>query len=221
MACPFGKTADGYETQFGTNHLGHFLLTVSLLPKLLESKGRVVNVASTGHHFVSAGLNSDVLNGLNSKEGYNEWIAYGTSKLGNILFARELHTRFHDQGLIAVSLHPGGIMTELARHQPAAARAAMKVASVFLKSIPAGADTQMRCCLDPQISAGEYYTDCHTFPTSKWGSDAKQSAWLWDYSMKQVRNFVDPSVVSLLEKKSGSSEPSSDSGDDKSRRRKK
>jgi NAD(P)-dependent dehydrogenase (short-subunit alcohol dehydrogenase family) len=114
MACPESQTADGFEAQFGTNHLAHFLLFHLLLPTLLASStpalaSRVVNVSSLGHR------SSPVLfDDLDLKRcGYNKWTAYGQSKTANILMANEIERRYGGQGLHATSLMPGGIMTGL------------------------------------------------------------------------------------------------------------
>ena len=118
MATPEGKTADGFEQQFGTNHLGHFLLFQLLEPALLagatpEQPSRVIVVSSTGHRQVKA-LDFDNLDFLQTP--YNPWLAYGNSKLANIYFANELTRRYQDQNLIGLSLHPGSIKTPLQRH---------------------------------------------------------------------------------------------------------
>lgn len=118
MACPQGKTADGYELQFGTNHLGHFLLFQLLKTALLagstsERPSRVISVASTGHRNITT-LEFDDLDFSKSK--YSPMKAYGNSKLANIYFANELTRRYQDQGLHALSLHPGSIATPLQRH---------------------------------------------------------------------------------------------------------
>ncbi|KAK1595088.1 short chain dehydrogenase [Colletotrichum navitas] len=118
MACPQGKTVDGFETQFGTNHLGHFLLFQLLKPALLASStpdfnSRVVSVSSLGHRQGRIQFEDFSFEGAVE---YHPWTAYGQSKLANILFANELDRRYGPSGLHALSLHPGGIMTELQRH---------------------------------------------------------------------------------------------------------
>ena len=118
MACPEGKTKDGYEVQFGTNHLGHFLLFELLKPALLaaatpERPSRVISVSSTGHRNVEA-LDFDNLDF--SRSAYSPMIAYGNSKLANIYFANELTRRYQDRHLHALSLHPGSIATPLQRY---------------------------------------------------------------------------------------------------------
>ena len=118
MACPEGKTADGFELQFGTNHLGHFLLFQLLRPALLaaatpERPSRVISVSSTGHRNIKA-IDFDNLDF--SKSEYNPVIAYSNSKLANIHFANELTRRYESQNLIGLSLHPGSIKTPLMRY---------------------------------------------------------------------------------------------------------
>ena len=111
MALPRRETADGFEMQLGTNHLGHFALTGLLLPKLLAAPGaRVVNQSSTAHRF--GRMRFDDLNGT---RGYGKWSAYGQSKLANLLFTFELQRRFERKGAsaIAVACHPGYSATEL------------------------------------------------------------------------------------------------------------
>ncbi len=122
MATPFGHTADGFETQFGTNHLGHFLLTTLLMPALLAAApARVVALSSIGHR------RSDVhLDDLNyERREYEKWAAYGQSKTANALFAVGLTQRFGGQGVSANSVHPGGIMTNLQRFLPREEQVAM------------------------------------------------------------------------------------------------
>jgi len=116
MACPEGRTADGFETQFGTNHLAHFLLVQLLLPTLVKSstpefKSRVVMLASTGHRM--GGIHLD---NLNLEGEYHPWTAYGQSKTANIYTATELNRRYGSQGVQAFSVHPGLIFTGLMTH---------------------------------------------------------------------------------------------------------
>lgn len=112
MHTPEGKTEDGFETQMGTNHLGHFYLTHLLLECLKQcSPSRIINVSSLAH--THERLNLDDLN--LTKAGYNTFVAYGNSKLANILHAMELSRRLRGTGVTAYSLHPGAVATELAR----------------------------------------------------------------------------------------------------------
>ncbi|MEM7288178.1 MAG: SDR family NAD(P)-dependent oxidoreductase [Actinomycetota bacterium] len=113
MACPYGTTADGFEMQFGTNHLGHFVLTATLMPSILAGESpRVVTLSSAAHGRADVDLADP---GFATTE-YDPWISYGRSKSANALFARELARRSADTGLLSFAVHPGGIMTELGRH---------------------------------------------------------------------------------------------------------
>jgi len=113
MLCPYMKTVDGFETQFGVNHLGHFLLTNLLLDRIKQApEGRIVNVSSSAHAF-SVPLNLDT---INSEDKYGAFNAYNQSKLANVLFTRELAKRLEGTNVITTSLHPGLVDTELQRH---------------------------------------------------------------------------------------------------------
>jgi NAD(P)-dependent dehydrogenase (short-subunit alcohol dehydrogenase family) len=111
MACPQGKTADGFETQFGTNHLGHFVFVNKLVP-LLNSPGRIVSLSSAGHRICDVNLEDPNF----ERTEYTPFAAYGRSKTANILYAVGLDRRLKSRGIRATALHPGGIQTELGRH---------------------------------------------------------------------------------------------------------
>ena len=111
MATPFGHTADGFETQFGTNHLGHFVL-VNRIASLLRPGGRLINLSSSGHRFSNIDLDDPNF----KRTPYDPFVAYGRSKTANILFAVAFDKRHRDRGVRAAAVHPGGIQTELARH---------------------------------------------------------------------------------------------------------
>jgi NAD(P)-dependent dehydrogenase (short-subunit alcohol dehydrogenase family) len=111
MASPFGHTADGFETQFGTNHLGHFTF-INRVASLLKPGGRVVSLASSGHRF----SNVDIGDPNFERGDYDPFMAYGRSKTANVLFAVEFDRRYRDKGIRAAAVHPGGIQTELMRH---------------------------------------------------------------------------------------------------------
>jgi NAD(P)-dependent dehydrogenase (short-subunit alcohol dehydrogenase family) len=113
MACPLARTADGWESQFATNHLGHFLLTSLLTPLLVASApSRVISVSSRGHRFSPV-----VFDDIHfQRRPYDKWSAYGQSKTANVLFAVELDRRLAARGVRANALHPGGIVTELGRY---------------------------------------------------------------------------------------------------------
>jgi NAD(P)-dependent dehydrogenase (short-subunit alcohol dehydrogenase family) len=111
MATPFGHTADGFETQFGTNHLGHFVLANRIAP-LLRAGGRLINLSSAGHRFSNVNLEDPNF----ERTPYEPFVAYGRSKTANILFAVAFDQRHRKRGVRAAAVHPGVIETELARH---------------------------------------------------------------------------------------------------------
>ncbi len=111
MATPFGHTADGFETQFGTNHLGHFVL-VNRIASLIRDGGRLINLSSSGHRFSNVDLEDPNF----ERTAYDPFIAYGRSKTANILFAVAFDKRHRNRGVRAAAVHPGGIQTELGRH---------------------------------------------------------------------------------------------------------
>jgi NAD(P)-dependent dehydrogenase (short-subunit alcohol dehydrogenase family) len=111
MATPFGKTQDGFETQFGTNHLGHFALVNRIAP-LLRNGGRLVNVSSAGHRFANVDLEDPNF----ERTPYDPFLAYGRSKTANILFAVAFDQRHRARGIRGAAVHPGGIQTELGRY---------------------------------------------------------------------------------------------------------
>jgi NAD(P)-dependent dehydrogenase (short-subunit alcohol dehydrogenase family) len=111
MATPFGYTADGFETQFGTNHLGHFVL-VNRIVSLMRTGSRLINVTSAGHRFSNVDLDDPNF----QRTPYDPFVAYGRSKTANILFAVAFDERHRQRGVRAAAVHPGGIHTELARH---------------------------------------------------------------------------------------------------------
>jgi NAD(P)-dependent dehydrogenase (short-subunit alcohol dehydrogenase family) len=162
MAIPERRTEDGFEMQFGTNHLGHFAFTAHLLPSLLRADAaRVVTVTSTAHHF---GRTVDPDNPhLDGR--YGPWKAYGQSKLANYHFAIGLHRAFTDGGVAAQSLlaHPGLTNTDLQTHSAAESggrlsqRAAEFLAEKTGMSAPRGALPQLRAATDPGAHGGEFY----------------------------------------------------------------
>lgn len=111
MATPFGQTLDGFETQFGTNHLGHFVFVNRIAP-LLRADGRLINLSSAGHRYSNVDLNDPNF----EKTPYDPMVAYGRSKTANILFAVEFDRRHRARGIRAAAVHPGAIQTELARY---------------------------------------------------------------------------------------------------------
>jgi NAD(P)-dependent dehydrogenase (short-subunit alcohol dehydrogenase family) len=168
MATPLGKTEDGFETQFGTNHLGHFVF-VNRIAKLLKKGGRLVNLSSAGHRYSNVDLNDPNF----ETTPYEPFAAYGRSKTANILFAVEFDRRHRDRGVRATAVHPGGIVTELGRHMPDGAldalvqriqqqRAAAGEAPFEFKSIPQGAATSVWAgvFVPAEEVGGKYCEDC-------------------------------------------------------------
>jgi len=148
MACPLMRTKDGFEMQLGVNHLGHFALTLELLPRLSDPSrsSRVVTVSSAAH--LAGSMN---FNDLNSQRGYQRWVAYSQSKLANVLMTYELARRTPNTArLTANTLHPGVVATDLARfllpsesEMPWAAKAAAGLMRNFLKTPEQGAQTSI------------------------------------------------------------------------------
>jgi NAD(P)-dependent dehydrogenase (short-subunit alcohol dehydrogenase family) len=157
MWTPKATTKDGFELQFGTNHLGHFALTGQLLDNLIPVEGsRVVTISSLGHALRAAIHFDD----LQWERRYDRFAAYGQSKLANLLFTYELNRRLSLKGspTIAVAAHPGGSNTELIRNAPAPARLAAKwFAGLLFQGPDDGALPTLRAATDPQVRGGEYY----------------------------------------------------------------
>jgi len=203
MACPKSTTVDGFETQLGTNHLGHFVL-VNRIASLLQPGSRLVNLSSAGHRFADVDLDDPNF----EHSPYAEFIAYGRSKTANVLFAVEFDHRHKARGVRATALHPGVIHTELSRHmspevmqrliadinanQPAGA------APVSWKSIAQGAATSVwaACVADAESIGARYCEDCHvaevvTEPGLRWGVrpyalDPQHAQALWRKSEEWV-----------------------------------
>jgi len=170
MASPLGHTVDGFETQFGTNHLGHFVFVNRLMP-LLSSGSRVVILASSGHRYSDVDLNDPNF----ETTPYEPFVAYGRSKTANILFAVALDHRYRDKGIRAAAVHPGGIKTELDRHLDPG-RLEQMLDSINkdlaeegkpafeLKTVPQGAATSVWAGVvaTPDEMGGHYCENCHT-----------------------------------------------------------
>jgi len=169
MATPFGHTADGFETQFGTNHLGHFVL-VNRIASLIRAGGRLINLSSSGHRFSNVDLED-----LNfERTPYDPFVAYGRSKTANILFAVAFDQRQRNRGVRAAAVHPGGIQTELGRHMDPSQMqklvdqmnqqlAAEGKAPFQFKTIPQGAATSVwAAVVAPADEIGARYCEnCH------------------------------------------------------------
>jgi NAD(P)-dependent dehydrogenase (short-subunit alcohol dehydrogenase family) len=203
MACPKGTTADGFETQFGTNHLGHFVL-VNRIASLLKSGARLVNLSSAGHRYSDVDLEDPNF----EHSQYAEFVAYGRSKTANVLFAVEFDRRHKARGVRATAVHPGAIETELGRHMTAEVRNNLianinagqpKGAPPFSwKSIPQGAATSVwaACVADAEAVGGRYCEDCHVAEivstpgirggVQRYALDPKRAQALWQKSEQLV-----------------------------------
>ncbi len=165
MATPKGTTADGFETQFGTNHLGHFVF-VNRVASLLKSGSRLVTLSSAGHRYA----NVDLADPNFERTPYDPWAAYGRAKTANILFAVEFDRRHKTNGIRATAVHPGGIQTELGRHmtpemiQAMTERVSRQTGQAFQwKTIPQGAATSVWAGVVAPADevGGRYCLDCH------------------------------------------------------------
>ena len=208
MATPFGKTKDGFETQFGTNHLGHFVL-VNRIARLIRDGGRLVNLSSSGHRFSNVSTDDPNF----EKTAYDPWASYGRSKTANILFAVEFDRRHRGRGVRAAAVHPGGIQTELGRHlDPGAIDALLDSINKQLtadgkgpfqwKTVPQGAATSVWAgvvAIADEVG-GKYCENCHVgtivaddvaiTPASEgvrgYALDAKNAEALWKKSEELV-----------------------------------
>jgi NAD(P)-dependent dehydrogenase (short-subunit alcohol dehydrogenase family) len=212
MATPQGTTSDGFETQFGTNHLGHFVLVNRIAGLLKHNGGRLVNLSSAGHRFADVDLDDP---GFAHTE-YAPFVAYGRSKTANILFAVEFDRRHKAQGIRAAAVHPGGIQTELGRHmtpettaamiksiEDAAKAAGTAAASFSWKTIPQGAATSCWAGFVAPADAvgGKYCEDCHVAKLNPepglrggvqpYALDAEHAKALWAKSEEMVGETFD------------------------------
>ncbi|KAI1904495.1 hypothetical protein AGOR_G00006240 [Albula goreensis] len=188
MMCPKWQTEDGFEMQFGVNHLGHFLLTNCLLDLLKKSSpSRIVNVSSLAHekgeiHFDDINLDKD----------YCPRKSYRQSKLANVLFTRELASRLQGTGVTVYSLHPGVIHTELGRHfWPEMAlwkRVVFTPFLLLLKTPWEGAQTTIFCAVDESLenTSGLYYSDCAPKEAAPQARDDAVAKKLWEVSATMV-----------------------------------
>jgi NAD(P)-dependent dehydrogenase (short-subunit alcohol dehydrogenase family) len=209
MATPFGHTADGFETQFGTNHLGHFVL-VNRIASLIRDGGRLINLSSSGHRFANVDLDDPNF----ERTPYEPFVAYGRSKTANILFAVAFDRRHRSRGIRAAAVHPGGIRTELGRYMDPSRLEKMREQinqqlaaegkpSFQWKTIPQGAATSVWAGVVASADeiGGCYCENCHVgkmvpddttiTPVSEgvrgYALDAKNAEALWKKSEELVR----------------------------------
>ena len=204
MATPFGHTADGFETQFGTNYLGHFVF-VNKIASLISGGGRLINLSSAGHRFANVSLEDPGF----EKTPYEPFVAYGRSKTANILFSVAFDLRHRGRGVRAAAVHPGGIKTELNRHMdPAYMRAMADQISkqlaaegkgpLELKTVPQGAATSVWAAIVASADeiGARYCADCHV-------SEIVPDDQLITHASGGVRAYaLDPETAEALWKKS-------------------
>ncbi len=193
MVPPREETADGFESQFGVNHLGHFALTGLLLEKLLSTPGsRVVSVSSGAHKWGRIEFDD-----VNATRSYNRQARYGMSKLANLLFTFELQRRLAAAGAksIAVACHPGVSETELSRHMSVWMKLLSPAFRVLSHPPAQAALPTLRAATDPQVEGGQYYGPAGLFEMSgppvlvegnKASHDAEVARRLWDLSVEMT-----------------------------------
>eukprot|EP01125_Pyxidicula_operculata_P002114 TRINITY_DN12059_c0_g1_i1.p1 TRINITY_DN12059_c0_g1~~TRINITY_DN12059_c0_g1_i1.p1 ORF type:complete len:359 (-),score=72.21 TRINITY_DN12059_c0_g1_i1:11-1087(-) len=208
MASPYAETVDGFESQFGTNHLGHFVLTYLLMDNLKAGKpSRVVSVSSLAHSF--SDIHYDDLTGKNTwyngstsalQNFVGRFKAYGQSKTANILFSVELDKRLEGYGH-SNALHPGSIATNLGRSLDSAWQGFTNLANFMLgvvgKSIDQGAATQVYVATAPELEnvGGKYFEDCNEVAPMSYANDPESARKLWELSEKLTSKFLEPIVV--------------------------
>lgn len=183
--CPFSKTEDGFETQMGINHFGHFLLTNLLLDLLKKSEqSRIIVVSSALHK--GGHINFD---DINSEKGYDKKKAYRNSKLANALFSRELSQRLEGSGVSVYCVHPGMVATNLGRHvmNPLVRRLLTPLFILLgMKTAEEGCQTIIYCALAPELKgiSGGYFGSCQQEPWTEAASDLGAAKKLWELSEK-------------------------------------
>lgn len=182
MALPKLQQFHGYEAQFFTNHIGHFILVTGLLEQLAED-GRVVMLSSGAHHNApQAGIEFDNLSG---ERDYGAWKMYGQAKLANLLFAKQLARKFAGTKRTANAVHPGVIKTNLSRHMNPIANLVFGLAGpIALKSVPQGAATQCYVAVHPSAAgvSGEYFKDSNVTRPRRDANDPELARKLWEVS---------------------------------------
>ncbi len=209
MCTPFGRTVDGFETQFGTNHLGHMAWTLLLLDLLARSSepgspSRIVNLSSAGHKFADVDLDDPNY----EHRAYDPWESYGSSKTANVLFSVALDARLAGVGVRSYAVHPGGIHTELGRYMTAETLARLadvvqssEAESGFRwKTVPQGAATTVWAATAPELAerGGVYCEDCHVAEIDdgnelngggvrSYAIDPERAEALWELSLEMLR----------------------------------
>lgn len=203
MALPLRRTAQGFEMQFGTNHLGHFVLVNRLISRMTGG-GRIVTLSSTGHRLSDVDLDDPNF----EHTPYDAWLSYGRAKTANVLFAIELDRRLRDRGVRATAVHPGGILTELGRHLTEETLGELIERHgnepMEFKTVPQGAATEVWAAVvaDAEEVGGRYCEDCAVAPVIEAGSpdpgvyayavDPDRATTLWARSEELVGETFTP-----------------------------
>jgi NAD(P)-dependent dehydrogenase (short-subunit alcohol dehydrogenase family) len=199
MACPLARTAEGCELQFGTNHIGHFLLTALLVPALKSSAAaRIVNLSSNGHRTAPVDFDDPQF----ERRHYEKWLAYGQAKTANILFSVGLSARLQKFGITANAVHPGMIHTELGRHLVEEDIQMLtrwtQASGALMKTVAQGAATEVWAAVSPALAtvSGRYFEDCQiaaenaepaaTFGYMPYALDPQNAERLWHLSEQIV-----------------------------------
>lgn len=195
MASPLMRTAQGYELQLGTNHLGHFVLTTALIDRfgLFAEGTRIVNLSSRGH--LMSGMRWEDPN-YDDESAYDKWQAYGQSKTANVLFTVEAERRWGPRGVHSLAVHPGAVMTELARHLTRDDIVA-RLAGHQVVDVSQGAATTVWAATSAELDGrgGLYLEGCHVAGPADdaaeggyaaYAVDPDQAARLWDWSQRQA-----------------------------------
>nr|XP_039264098.1 retinol dehydrogenase 12-like [Styela clava] len=194
MMCPQSTTQDGFETHFGVNHLGHFLLTYLLLDLIKASApSRIITLSSVMHRRL---YNAHIhWNDLNLKKSYNARDAYSQSKLMNVLFSRELAKRLEGTGVTTYCVHPGLVNTKLVKYAGTHGNCwdtlfgcVTKSTKGFWKTPRHGAQTTIYCAIAPELEneTGKYYSECKKAREASSGRDDGAACKLWEISMNLV-----------------------------------
>jgi len=209
MACPQMQTKEGWDLQFAVNHIGHFILTKGLLPRLAKSgDARIITLSSTGHKL--SGIQWD---DIHFDKSYDKWKAYGQSKTAASLLAVEVNTRMKDEGIKTFSVHPGGIFTPLQRHLEKEEMIALgwlgedgelsEMAAANFKTPTQGAGTSLWCATSPMLNdiSGVYCENCDVaerqeegpmaryIGVNDWAIDTDEASKLWDLTEQTISSL--------------------------------
>lgn len=192
MDCPFSRTEDGFEMQIGTNHFGHFALTMRLIDLMTDVEdARIVSLSSSAQAFGPWYFD---LNDINwEKRSYSGWGAYGSSKIANVMFIAELQRRLKQSGndnITVYSVDPGAIKTGLQRHQGSIMNRLLFFVVWFVeKTIPQGASTTMNCATNPNLKdkSGKFFADCNEKQPRALAYEEETGRKLWELSEKLTK----------------------------------